>query len=425
MIASERLAILGGRPVSDATWPVWPSVGRLGRDLLEEVAESGVWAVSGRSRGRRLQCQLFCDEFSAFMGRRWCVETDHGTSALVTALEALEVGPGDEVVVPVLTWVACATAVLQVGATPVLVDVDPQSLCLDAAAIEAALTERTRCILAVHLHCTAADVEALAEVAGRHDLVLVEDCAQAHGARWRDGRPLGSHGTLATFSMQQSKTLTAGEGGAVVGDDPELRRRVEMLRADGRELRGDVPPVGEMFLVETGLLTGSNYCLSEFAAALLRDGLQRLPDEVARRAANASVLDELLGRLGVRTIAVHPELGTRPVYEYGIYLDSEVFGPAPPERLRAALSAELRLPVYATDAPLHLSKLFQPETRRRFGAPRERYFGTGAGFPVAEAAFRRLAMIHHAAFLAEPGRVEEIALACQKVARNSERLAGA
>jgi dTDP-4-amino-4,6-dideoxygalactose transaminase len=412
MIVSERLAIDGGRPVASRPWPAWPSVGPWGRELLSAVADSGVWTISSRSRGAPLQCQLFCDEFAAFTARRWCVETDHGTGALVSAFDALGLGPGDEVIVPVLTWVACATSVLEVGATPVLVDVDPHTLCLSPAAVEAALTDRTRCILAVHLHCTAADVEALSEIARRRDIVLVEDCAQAHGGRWRDGRALGSHGALATFSMQQSKAMTSGEGGAVVGDDPGLRRRVECARADGRSLAPSIPPAGEMFLVETGELTGANHCLGEFAAALLRDGLRRLPDEVARRARSAAALDAMLHALGVRTIGVPAALGTRPVYEYGIFLDPEVFGNAPASRLRAALSAELGLPVYATDAPLHVSPLFRPETNRRLGRSYEHRAGA---FPVATAAFERLAMIHHPAFLAEPDRMEEIATACRKL----------
>lgn len=406
--SNDRLALLGGRAVTTDNWPVWPHIGQHSLEFITNVAHSSMWAISGRraisepGRSEFLQCQKFCTEFASFLGRRWCVETDHGTSALITAFEALNLGPGDEVIVPVLTWVACATAVLQVGATPILVDVDPDTLCLDPQAVAAAVTERTRCILAVHLHCTAADIRALSEIAQQHHLFLVEDCAQAHGARWSDGRLLGSDGVLTIFSMQQSKVLTAGEGGAVVGDDEMLRQRVEWARADGRELRRDIAAPGEMSLLETGQFTGANYCLSEFAAALLRDGLKRLPNEVERRSANASLLDRELNELGIRVITAHPDLSVRPVYEYGIYLDPEVFGNIPVDLLRSALGAELRLPVYATDAPLHLSPLFRPETKKRFGLSREHYFGSSSGYPVAEAAYQRLAMIHHGTFLAQP-----------------------
>lgn len=226
---------------------------------------------------------------------------------------------------------------------------------------------------------------------------------------------VGSDGVLATFSMQQSKVLTAGEGGAVAGDDDPLRRRVECARADGRELCGEPPPAGEMLLEETGLMTGANLCLGEFAAAILRDGLRRLADEVDRRAASADLLDRLLADRGVRVIARHPGLATRPVYEYGIHLDRDVFGDGPPEAIRRALARALGLPVYAPDAPLHLSPLFQPETNPHFGRPRQAFFAPGARFEVAERAFERLAMIHHAAFLAEPDRMTEIARACERV----------
>src|SRR5262249_48373816 len=158
---------------------------------------------------------------------------------------------------------------------------------------------------------------------------------------------------------------------------------------------------------------------------VLRDGLRRLPGEGDRRAASAARLDALLHELGVRTIAVHPRLHTRPVYEYCIFLDPGIFGDASPERLRAAPSAELGLPAYAAAAPPHGPPLFQPEPVPACGFSRRACFGAVAGYPVADAAFRRLAMIPHAAFLAEPDRMEEIARACDKVRRHAGRLSGA
>lgn len=414
---TAQLAISGGSSVTEGTlWPRWPVVTPAVRSALEDVAESGVWAISARSNGLPLAARSFETDFARFNQRAWCVTTDHGTSALVTAMEALGIGPGDEVIVPSLTWVACASTVLQVGATPVLVDVDAETLCLDAERIDSAVTARTRLIMVVHLHCTAADMVSISSLAERRGLLVLEDCAQAHGARWRDGRSVGSHAPLATFSFQQSKAMTTGEGGAVVGDDDSLRRVVEVSRADGREVVEQVPGRTEMYLEETGLRIGSNYCLTEFGAAIGAAALADLDAQVKHRSITADLLDTALHEIGVATIKRHPDLEVRPVYEYGVWLDSYPFAQVDPALLRQALAAEIGVPVYAPDAPLHDSPLFRPETKRRFGHPASHYFGSGhAGFQNSERAGRCLAMIHHAAFLAEPDQVLRIAEACAKL----------
>lgn len=416
----ETLAIFGGNPVSSEPWPQWPAPVDLRHESrLKEVLESGVWAISGRSNGQRLQCQQFREEFAEFIGRRWCVETDHGTSALVTALEALGIGPGDEVIVPDLTWVACATAVLQVGATPVFADVDPKTFCVTSETVQARLTEKSKCILVVHLSCTTADMRSLMRLAKDEGVYVLEDCAQAHGARWSDGRMVGTHGDLSVFSFQNGKALTAGEGGAVVGDDETLRRRVEAARADGRELQTGTPEIGEMYLAESETLMGTNYCLSEISAALLRVGLERLPAETDRRHENAARLDELFSGTGFSTVCVNPALAVRSVYEFGVLLDEDRFGESNPAAVREAVTRELQTQVYEIDPPLHMSKLYRPESKPRFEQHAER---NRLNFPVAEHAHRYLCMIHHSVLLAHPRRMREIVTAFEKVAAHRTKL---
>lgn len=421
-MTASSLALLGGPPVSKEAWPVWPQSSSELVAALRRVADSSVWAISGRSNGLRLQAAQFCEEFAAEVGRCWCVETDHGTSALVASLEALDIGPGDEVIVPALTWVACATAVLQVGACPVLADVDRSSLCISATTAAEVITHRTRCIMVVHLACTAADMEPLVKLADSHGITILEDCAQAHGGRWRDGSAVGSHGVLAAYSMQNGKALTCGEGGAVVGDDARLQRLVESARADTRVVRSGVPTRGDMYLDESGRLCGSNYCLSEFSSAVLRSNLTRLNEQCVVRHDNADYLDGCFSEIDVRVIRMNPELEVRPVYEYGIFVGEALENEVSIELAREALSAELGVPVYEIDPPIDESRLFLPESKRRFTQIYGQRRIQNTSNTVASHAHRTLAMVHHSVLLAPRARMNEIVEAVEKVIRHRKEL---
>jgi dTDP-4-amino-4,6-dideoxygalactose transaminase len=391
-------------------WPRWPLSYPETERNLTDVLDSGAWTISARSSGSELQSTLLRSEFATFTTRAWCVEVDHGTSALITAFEALGIGPGDEVIVPVLTWIACASAVLRVGATPVFVDVDPETLCMDTRAVEAAVTSQTVCVLVVHVNCSAVDIDSIMAIAGKHGLRVIEDCAQAHGAEWESGQMIGTHGDLAVYSFQNSKSLTGGEGGAVVGDNDELRRRVESARADTREVIPGRPVAGAMHLSETGQLMGANYCISEFSAAAIRAGLVHLRGQLLRKHENAEYLDCLLRRRGFRTIRNNPTLRLRSVYEYGVFLADTI----DPALTRSALTAELGFAVYEMDAPIHRSPLYIPATKPGL-ATKQHLEALNKSFPVAEAAHANLAMIHHSILLAEKERMLEIADAFEKV----------
>lgn len=411
MTYRSELALFGGEPVVYEPWPVWPHPYPSTRSMVDDVLDSGVWAISARSHGRPLQTAMFCSEFAAYVGRRWCVETDHGTSALVVALETLGIGPGDDVVVPALTWVACAGAVLQVGARPVFVDVDAESLCLTAAGIQAAVTVNTRCIMVVHLTSSAADMEGIVAFAADHDIHVIEDCAQAHGAVWQSGRRVGTHGVLSTFSFQNGKTLSAGEGGAVLGDDESLRETAECCRADGRARRANDPAVGEMYLEELGTPMGVNYCMPELSAAILRAALPHLDSETEQRATNSQYLDELFSAEGIDTIRTPASIRTRSVYEYGVYIAALSRSDA--AQCRRAIAAELGNPVFEIDAPVPQSKLYRPETKPRF---RVSHHGYGSGmFPIAESAHLRLAMIPNNVLLADHARMSDVVTSFLKV----------
>jgi L-glutamine:2-deoxy-scyllo-inosose/3-amino-2,3-dideoxy-scyllo-inosose aminotransferase len=343
----------------------------------------------------------------------------------VIAFEALDIGPGDEVIVPVLTWVATASAVLRVNATPVFVDVEPESLCMSVERARAAITRRTAAIVPVHLHHSMADMDAFLTLSAETGIPLVEDASQAHGAIWR-GRRAGSMGRLGTFSFQQSKVLTGGEGGAVVTDSPELFARLEQLRADSRRWT-DQPRAsdGMQLLVEGGVM-GSNYCLSELHAAILLEQLPLLDDALATRAAQAAYLDAELAQIeGLTPLRAPAGLERRTVYEYLVRVDRERFANRPLERICDALRAELGLHFYPPDAPLHRSMFYRPLTKKRFAGRPDRAGEIDVSplrFPVAEAASAGAVVCHHSAFLGTRADMEDIVRAFDKIRRYADEL---
>ena len=204
--------------------------------------------------------------FAAYHGARHGIAVTNGTAALEVAMAALNIGPGDEVIVPDFTFVATASAVLFANALPVMVDVDPESHCLDPVLTEAAITSKTKVIIAVNMGGHPADLDALSELARRHGIHLIEDSAHAHGSEWR-GKKIGTFGTAATFSFQSSKLMTAGEGGIIISSDDAFERQARSVHDCGR-----MP--GEWFY--SHFIYGSNYRLSEWQGAILNVQLGRL-----------------------------------------------------------------------------------------------------------------------------------------------------
>ncbi|GHF52191.1 aminotransferase DegT [Streptomyces mashuensis] len=413
----NALALSGGPRLTDREWPRWPQPGERALKNLADVLNSGRWTISCAYQGRPSYERQFATAFADYCNSAHCVPTATGTSALAVALEACGVGASDEVIVPGLSWVASASAVLGINAVPVLVDVDPSTYCVDPAAVEAAITDRTRAITVVHAYSAVADLDALLDIAQRHGLPLVEDCAHAHGARYNHW-PVGSIGTAGVFSMQGSKLLTSGEGGAVVTDDPDIATRAEHLRADGRVLRRDRVGVGEMELLETGQLMGSNQCLSEFHAAVLLDQLDLLEEQNAHRAKAADHLTRRLQELGLTVQDTAPGTTDRAYYRYAVRLPDEVLAVAPVGRIARALTAELGFSVMQTHRPLNDNPLHRPSSRRRF-ATDARYMAriepSQFDLPVATRVYESVVSFGHEVLLAPLEAIEDIALAFEKI----------
>ena len=218
----------------------------------------------------------------------YCIATSNGTTALSVALAGLGIGPGDEVIVPALSFIASGLAPLHQMAVPVFADIDPDTFCLDPAAVAAVVTPRTAAILPVHLHGQPADMDALQAIADQHHLAIVEDAAQAHGARYHD-RSVGSLGTVAAFSLQATKNLaTCGEGGLVTTSDQKLADKIRMQRQFGEIIE----PGQERDYIS--YMLGWNHKMSSVQAAFTRSQLNRLDDYAAARDHN---VQEFLDRL--------------------------------------------------------------------------------------------------------------------------------
>lgn len=344
-------ALLGGDPLLPASNRTWPEFGDEEREALLRVLESGYWAYDGRAQ------EEFEDRFAALQGLRRVRAVANGTTALQLALEALDIGYGDEVIVPGLTWQATAAAVAEVNALPILVDVEPETYCMDLRAAEEAITPRTKAIILVHLYGSIADLPGMIELARRKDLFLVEDCAHAHGASW-NGRGLGSIGDMGCFSFQSSKTLTAGEGGCVTAGEDEMIARVYALSNCGR------PP--EPCPASWRPIQGSNYRMTEWQAAVLCAQLDRFPKQQAIRESVRVKLDAMISETpGLRPMIRRTETTVAPGYAYVLRYDAEQFDGLPVNIVREALSADLGCRVEAPYEPLNHSPFYQPRTKRR------------------------------------------------------------
>src|ERR1700693_1030092 len=251
-----KLAITGGDGVGTTPFPVWP----LGKEEearnLQDVQESSRW---GGQPFPGKYASAFAKKFATAHTAKYgqCVNT--GTVAIQSALVAIGIRPGDEVIVPAYTWEGTVGPGLLVNAVPVFVDIDPDTYCLDANLIEKAITAKTKAILPVHLGMRFADMDEILRIAQKHDLRVIEDCAHAHGGMWK-GKGAGSIGDLGAFSFQSSKLITSGEGGAVITNNLEYFERVQSYINTGRR------SVTDEFHHR---MIGFNYRLGEFQAAVL------------------------------------------------------------------------------------------------------------------------------------------------------------
>jgi len=310
--------------------PAKPVIDELDIEAAVRVLRSGM-VVQGP------EVKAFEDEFTEVAGSEHAVAVNSGTSALQLALMALGIGPGDEVIVPSFTFAASGNAIRLVGAEPIFVDIEPGSFCVDPAAVRAAIGPRTAGIMPVHLYGHPADMTAIMELASAHDLAVVEDAAQAHGAAV-DGTPVGSFGSAAAFSFYPTKNMHSLEGGMVTTNDAETARTIRLLRNQGMEQR------------YANEIVGVNMRLTDVAAAIGRTQLSRLHQWTERRREIAARFDAEITEVVTPPVAA----GARHVYhQYTVRVENDrdgfqkrlteagignaVYYPTPVHRLRPYL----------------------------------------------------------------------------------------
>ncbi|MGQ0572015.1 MAG: DegT/DnrJ/EryC1/StrS family aminotransferase [Armatimonadota bacterium] len=333
-----ELALLGGPRTRTRPFPTWPQFGPPEEGALVGALRSGHW---GRTTGHLNE--EFERRFAVYQRAARAITCVNGTVALELALRAAGVGPGDEVIVPSYTFIATASAVLHLGATPVFVDIDPTTYSLDPQSAAGVLSSRTRAIIPVHLAGAPADMDGIAGIAAGPGIAVIEDAAQATGAEWR-GRRVGAIGDLGTFSFQSTKVLTAGEGGAVVTNNPAYAEVVWSLQNVGRV------PGGEWY--EHHRL-GWNLRMTEFQAAVLLAQMDRLDGQIALRAGNAARLDALLRKVdGIEPLATLSGVTRHPHYLYVFRYRPSAFGGLSKAQFIEALVAE-GIPAMPGYPPLH------------------------------------------------------------------------
>jgi perosamine synthetase len=338
----SKPALLGGPAAHPGDWPAWPQYDGLEDRRLADVLHSSKWCRVGGGT----QVEAFEKAFCARSGARHSVATASGTAALLAALGALDIGPGDEVILPVYTFVATYNVVVLNHALPILVDVDPETFQIDAEQIEAAISPRTAAIIPVHMGGNVANLDRILAVARKHNVPVIEDCCQAHVASWR-GKMVGNWGTAGCFSFQASKNLNSGEGGVVITNDPDIAAKCLGFHNQGR-----VPGSAGYNFSYAGY-RGSNLRLTEFQGALLQAQMTRLEEQSRRREKNAAYLTRLLEAIpGLKPARMYDGCTRNNYHLYMFRYDKEQFGGLDRARFFAALKKE-GIAAYGGYSPLH------------------------------------------------------------------------
>jgi dTDP-4-amino-4,6-dideoxygalactose transaminase len=347
-----ELALTGGPAVAadlETRTGSWPR-------LADAKAEAQVLDVLRSGRWGRLHpdsyAERFENAFAAYQDARHGIAVANGTVSLQLILRTLNIGIGDEVIVPALTFIATASAVAEVGAVPIFADIEAETLTIDPESVAAAITPRTRAIIGVHYGGFPIDFDRLLPLAAAHGLHLIEDAAHAQGSAWR-GTRVGALGTFGSFSLQESKALPSGEGGIILTNDDALAERARLLHSIGRR-------AGQPGYLHYAI--ASNYRLSELQAALLLVQLEHLPQQVAAREAAGRILDSALAETGILLPQRRDERVTQRGYYFSVYrYQPEAMGGIPREAFLAALQAEGVPASRAYGVPVYRYAAFSPD----------------------------------------------------------------
>ncbi|NSW91439.1 MAG: DegT/DnrJ/EryC1/StrS family aminotransferase [Firmicutes bacterium] len=321
-----KLAINGGSPLRTEKFPKWPQYGEKEREALERVLKSGVWGTLGN------EVKQFAQKFAKYQGANYGVAVTNGTVTLEIALRAMNIGYGDEVIIPPYTFNATASAVIIVGATPVFVDIEDDTHNIDPKKIEEAITPRTRAIIPVHIGGRACNMDEIMDIATRHNLYVIEDCAHAHGSEWK-GKRVGSIGHAGSFSFQASKNLTAGEGGLITVNDVAIYERCWSIHNCGRDYHGTI------WYEHVNI--GTNARMTEWQAAILDAQMESLNEQIQRRMENAAYLTSRLKEIEcIETFRDDPRITRNSYHSYIFKYKGEKCKDLPRDKFIKAMRAE-------------------------------------------------------------------------------------
>ncbi|MHC4510730.1 MAG: DegT/DnrJ/EryC1/StrS family aminotransferase [Planctomycetota bacterium] len=362
----------------------------------------------------------FEQAYAKILGAKRCVCTVNGTNSLLTALHALDIGVGDEVIVSPYTFIATYNVVIGSCALPVFADTDPETFQIDPDKIEERITERTRAILPVHILGLPANMDRIMAIAKKHNLVVIEDACQAWLAEWR-GKKCGTIGNLGCFSFQNSKHLPIGEGGAVVGNDEELMDRVWSYHNCGR-------PFGSVKGTSKYPIIGTNRRMTEYQAAIGLSQIKRLESDTQRRNENAEYLTSRIKDIsGIVPHKLYDGVTRAAYHLYPFRYKKEHFNNVPRARFLAALSAE-GIPCSSGYGPQYRDGLIEvflnsKNFTRAFSKARLKKYRRGLRYPANDQLCQEAVWLSQSLLLGSKADMDDIANAIEKLYKNRDKLA--
>lgn len=415
---SDKLALLGGNPVrpSGSTLGVkWPVIEATDLKMYVHAFENKSWSEhSNKEDEFGVQFQK---QYAEFMGVKYCAVTNAGTNALEAAQRAFDIGPGDEVITQTNTFVATAQSTFNLFALPILIDSDPETFMINVDLIEERITANTKAIIPVHIGGAVANMDKILAIAKKYKLAVIEDACQAHSAEWRN-KKVGAVGDLGCFSFQEFKSLPAGEGGAVIGNDEYLVSRVGGYVNNGRDPRGK----GRTF-------PGGNFRPASFQAANMLSQLKRHEEQNELRDKNVAYLEQLLTEVsGISPTKKYDGQTRRAYYAYQMVYDKEHFSGLPKARFMEALQAE-GIPVKnGIDSNLHKDPFIDAylnldSFKRIYSKERLDKYRRELHCPVNEHLSEEKGIsLYHAVFLGPKKDMEDIVAAIVKIKKNASKL---
>lgn len=405
-----ELAINGGKPVREKDFPSWPIWDEREEELLLEVLKSGKW---GSLHGEKTK--EFENLFKNYQNAKFAKAVSSGTTGLYASLKALDLKPGDEVIVPGYTFIATASVVFEAGGIPVFADIDPETYNISPDSVEEMISSRTRGIIPVHLGGHPADLTSLKKIADKKGLFILEDSAQAWGSEW-EGKKIGAIGDCGVFSFQSSKNITAGEGGIILTNNEDLAERVASYINCGRM-------EGKTWYKH--YLLGSNFRITEFQSAILIAQLERYEKMRKKRDENARYLSQKLSEIeGIKPLKREERVTAHSYHLFIIRYDKRYFKGIPKERIIKILSAE-GIPVYAGySLPLYKQPLFEEDKIKKvfksFGVNIEY---KNLNLPVTETAcYEEALWLNQRVLLGEKKDMDDIVKGFLKIKENLDEI---